>query len=229
MLTAIIVAGGSSQRMGFDKTFAPLAGVPAIAHPLLAFERCDEVDEIIVVGRADRLDEIRKIATDHSVGKISHVLGGGAARQDSVRAGLAELSSESRFVAVHDAARALITPGQISAIFSVAKIHGAAAAARPIADTLKRGDKNRLVSGSVDRQGIYAMETPQIFARDLLLAAYEKVRASGITVTDEVSAVELLGNKVVLVAIDGWNFKITYPHDLQLAELILDQRNTRSH
>ncbi|MGI8481326.1 MAG: 2-C-methyl-D-erythritol 4-phosphate cytidylyltransferase [Chthoniobacterales bacterium] len=225
MLTAIIVAAGGSQRMGFDKTFALLNGMPAIAHSLCAFEQCNVVDDVIVVGRADRLREIEEIATQLSIKKISRITAGGNERQDSVRAGLAHLSASAQFVAVHDAARPLITPEQIAHIFSLAQIHLAAAAAKPVTDTLKRADENCFVSDSVERLGVYAMATPQIFSRKLIIDAYDAVVAKGISVTDDVSAVQLLGQKVVLVPTSGWNFKITYPGDLALAELLLAQRD----
>lgn len=226
MLTAIIVAAGSSQRMGFDKTCALLAGRPVLAHSLHAFESCDFVQHLIVVGRADRLREIEEIAAHMPTKKLACVVAGGAERQDSVRAGLAHLSVGAQFVAVHDAARPLITPKQIAQIFSLARIHGAASAAKPVTDTLKRADEDHFVSGSVDRRGVYAMETPQIFSHKLISAAYDAVAAKGLAITDEVSALELLGKKVVLVPTNGFNFKITVPEDLALAELLLARRET---
>jgi len=128
------------------------------------------------------------------------------------------------FCHLHDATRPLITPAQIEFVFAAAQEHGAAALAEPITDTLKRADKEYVVRGALDRNGVYAMQTPQIFARDLLMEAYEAVVSKELSITDEVSAVEQLGHKVVLAPNEEFNFKITYPRDLVLAELVIQQR-----
>lgn len=223
MLTAIIVAAGSSERMGFDKLFALVSGKPIIAHTIAAFERTSCVEEIILVGRADGLGELRKIIGQPT--KVKQIVAGGAERSDSVRAGLDHLNLKSDFVAVHDAARPMITPEKITRVFDVCRTTGGAAAlAEPINDTLKRADLDLAVKESVDRNGVYAMQTPQVFARKLLEEAYRLVAKKNVSVTDEVSAVELLGCKVVLVPNHDFNFKITYPRDLPLAEFLLKQR-----
>ena len=224
MLTAIIVAAGDSRRMGFDKLFTAIAGKPVIAHTISAFQRANSVNEIIVVAREDRQNEIKTIVRDRKSEKVRSIVPGGKHRQDSVRAGLDQLDSATRWVAVHDAARPLITPEQIEYVFQQCANHGAAALAEPINDTLKRADSDLLVSGSVDRDQLYAMQTPQIFERQLLEDAYRAVCAENIFVTDEVSAVERMGRKVVLVVNGDFNFKITYPRDLPLADFVLKQR-----
>ena len=224
MLTAIIVAAGDSRRMGFDKLFTAIAGKPVIAHTISAFQRANSVNEIIVVAREDRQNEIKTIVRDRRSEKVRSIVPGGKHRQDSVRAGLDQLDSATRWVAVHDAARPLITPEQIEHVFQQCANHGAAALAEPINDTLKRADSDLLVSGSVDRDQLYAMQTPQIFERQLLEDAYRAVCAENIFVTDEVSAVERMGRKVVLVVNGDFNFKITYPRDLPLADFVLKQR-----
>jgi 2-C-methyl-D-erythritol 4-phosphate cytidylyltransferase len=240
MLTAIIVAAGSSQRMGFDKLFAPIAGKPIIAHTLHAFERASSASEIIVVAREDRHDEIKKISHAENFKKVCSIIAGGERRQDSVRAGLNRLNIDARYVAVHDAARPLIGPEQIERVFEQCVIHGAASLAEPINDTLKRGDVDPIhsrshhvgqaeqvivVTGSVDRRQLYAMQTPQVFERALIEEAYRAADTENLSLSDEVSAVERLGRKVVLVLNNDLNFKITYPRDLPLAEFVLNQRN----
>ena len=239
MLTAIIVAAGSSQRMGFDKLFATIAGKPLIAHTLDAFERASSVREIIVVAREDRHDEITKVSHAENFKKVRSIIAGGERRQDSVRAGLNRLDVDAKYVAVHDAARPLIGPEQIERVFKQCVIHGAASLAEPVTDTLKRGDvdptRSRshrvgqaeqiiVVTGSVDRQQLYATQTPQVFERALIEEAYRAAHTENLSLTDEVSAVERLGRKVVLVLNDDFNFKITYPRDLALGEFVLKQR-----
>ena len=224
MLTAIIVAAGSSRRMGFDKLFAIIAGRPVIAHAISAFEQANSVAEIIVVAGGDRHDEVRKMSRDESFKKVRSIITGGERRQDSVRAGLENLSPDARFVAVHDAARPLVSPEQIEGVFEQCRVEGAAALAEPISDTLKRADVDLMVTASVDRHQLYAMQTPQIFERPLLEEAYRAAYAENVSVTDEVSAVDRIGRKVVLVLNDDINFKITYPRDLPVAEFVLKQR-----
>jgi 2-C-methyl-D-erythritol 4-phosphate cytidylyltransferase len=224
MLTAILVAAGSSQRMGFDKLFATIAGEPVIAHSIRAFDRAISVSEIIIVAREDRHDQIQKINRDAGFKKLRSIVTGGERRQDSVRAGLDRAERGAKYVAVHDAARPLITPDQIEGAFKQCRVHGAAALAQPVNDTLKRADADLFVAGSIDRQQLYAMQTPQIFDRDLIDDAYHAVYAEDIWITDEVSAVERLGHKIALVLDDDFNFKITYPRDLPVAEFILRAR-----
>ena len=224
MLSAIIVAGGTSQRMGFDKLFAVIAGEPVIAHSIRAFERATAVSEILVVAREQRHDEIRKISSRGGFEKIRAIVPGGERRQDSVRAGLDRIDREAKYVAVHDAARPLITSEQIERAFEQCRVHGSAALAQPVNDTFKRAGADLLVVSSVDRDQLYAMQTPQIFERKLIVDAYRGVYAENASVTDEVSAVERLGHKIALVLNNDFNFKITYPRDLSVAGFILRER-----
>ena len=210
--------------MGFDKLFAVIAGEPVIAHAIRAFERTTSVSEIVVVAREQCHDEIRKIVSGAGLKKVHAIIGGGERRQDSVRAGLDRVDRKAQHIAVHDAARPLITPTQIEQAFEQARIHGAAALAQPVNDTLKRADADLLVVGSVDRQHLCAMQTPQIFERKLLENAYRVVYTENVLVTDEVSAIERLGHKIALVPNDHFNFKITYPRDLPVADFILRDR-----
>lgn len=226
MLTAIIVAAGSSKRVGFDKLFSKLGDRSVLEHALAAFEEAESVGEIIVVCRDPTLvqDAINRAGGR----KVRAVVRGGERRQDSVQAGLKELAENSEFVAVHDAARPLITPREIERVFSAARKHGAAVLAAPITDTLKFADANQVVSGSIDRQNVFAMQTPQIFRRASLLEAYERISSNSLIVTDEVSAIEHAGGSIVIVPAQDHNLKITYAGDLPIAEFILKQRISSS-
>ena len=226
MLTAIIVAGGSSQRMGFDKLFAPLNGCPVVAHSIAAFENTESVRDIVLVGRAERLADYEELIRVQNFRKVNAVIAGGARRQDSVQRGLERLAPGAEFVAVHDAARPLGRPEMVEKIYQSARAHGGAASAAPVRDTLKRADHDHVVVGGVDRVNLFAVETPQIFRRALLEKAYRAVFAGALEVTDEISALEQEGGKVVLVPNDEPNFKITYAADLPLAEFVLRQRGT---
>ena len=221
MTSAIIVAAGSGTRMGFDKLLASLGGAPVILHTLRAFQACQDVDEIVVVASPDRQEVIQRLADDAGLTKLRAFVPGGAERHLSVWAGIQALAAECDYVAVHDGARPLIHPSQISRCLAKARETGAAASARPVSETLKRGDAAGRVCGSVDRAGLWIMETPQVFARTLLVQAYEAVLREGVLVTDEVSALERLGHPVWLVDNPTPNPKITWPSDLAVAERLL--------
>ena len=223
MLSAIIVAAGSSTRVGFDKVFAQIARRPVLQWSLEAFEQAACVEDIVIVCHSDKMDAARALAG--STRKVRAIVAGGARRQDSVQAGFDHVNASAGFVAVHDAARPLITPVEIERVFSAARDHGAAVLASPVTDTLKLGDEAQLISGSVDRAHVFAMQTPQIFRRELLVDAFCAVAKKSLDITDEVSAVQLLGAKVAIVPARERNLKITFADDLRLAELIIESRH----
>lgn len=225
MVSAIIVAGGSSRRMGFDKLFAELAGKPVIWHSLKAFSECAEVDEIILVVREDRKADFEKLIESEKLPKVGQIIGGGAERHLSVWNGLKSVESRGcEFVAIHDGARPLTTPALIGQCLEMAREHGAACCASPIPDTVKRVSVEQMVAESVERAGLWAMQTPQVFSSGLILQAYASLMAKHEMVTDEVSAVQKLGKKIALLKNEDWNFKITFPHDLELAEHVISLR-----
>lgn len=216
---AIIVAAGSSRRMGFDKLLAPLAGKPVLLRTLEAFEACPDVGEIIVVSSGDAAQAVE--SWRGSLTKLTRVVSGGAERHLSVWNGLSALSSSASIVAVHDGGRPLIASEQISKCIAGAREWKAVACARPVTETLKRADSNGCITDSIERSGAWVMETPQIFDRALLVQAYEKVIRDRLLVTDEVSAMQALGVPVHVVENTSPNLKITFPADLALAEKLL--------
>lgn len=217
MFCAVIVAAGSSRRAGFDKLAASLAGRPVLCRSVEAFVGAG-CDAVVVVCPEARWRQVGLSAAAYPVPLIR--VEGGAARQDSVAAGLAALPEGTRWVAVHDGARPLITPAGIQACLAAARQTGAAACAHPIVDTLKRSDgQGHTLPEAVCRDFLWGMETPQIFDLALLRRAYAHVRAQGISVTDEVSAVETVGVSTRLVQV-GANMKITHPGDRELAEAL---------
>ena len=225
MLSAIIVAAGSSRRMGFDKVFAPLNGKPVLFHSLAAFQACPDVSEILVVTREDRMAEVEQLAKSEGITKFRSTVEGGAERHLSVWNGLrATEAGRAQYVAIHDAARPLVTPKLITDCLALAREHGAACCASQIPDTVKRASYELMVTDSVERQGLWAMQTPQIFSATLIVQAYASLIAHNELVTDEVSAVQKLGKRVALLPNDDYNFKITFARDLPLAEQVLDIR-----
>jgi 2-C-methyl-D-erythritol 4-phosphate cytidylyltransferase len=219
----IVVAAGKSERMGpdVDKAFLSLGTRPVLAYSLLAFEQCPLIDGVILVVRKDRLEAAAGLAQVFGCSKVQKVVPGGATRQASVANGMAELGDEVTIVAVHDGARPCVTPELIAETVRSAKRAGSGVAATKIVDTIKEVERGSLVSRTVDRTKLWAVQTPQTFRRELLAEACQYVAKKKATVTDEASAVELIGREVHLVPGSWSNIKITTPEDLALAALLL--------
>jgi 2-C-methyl-D-erythritol 4-phosphate cytidylyltransferase len=221
MTTAIIVAAGSSRRMGFNKLLAPLAGEPVLRRTLGVFQACAAVNDIIVVTSEALPVDIEEWRAS-GLEKITKIIIGGAERHLSVQAGLQALNPACRIVAVHDGARPLISVAQITRCIEAAQTKAAVACARPMTETLKRCDSAGRIIDSIDRANAWIMETPQVFQRELLVRAYEAVIRDGLQVTDEVSAVQHLGEAVHVVENFELNPKITFPADILLAQRFVD-------
>ena len=221
---AVIVAGGSSRRMGFNKLTAELEGRPVLAWSVAAFNDCPAVDAVVLVCAAGARAELETIARAAAPAKLQAVVEGGAHRHLSVAEGLGAVAADAAMIAVHDAARPLVDSTMIARCLETARNTGAAACARRVNDTLKRINDEGFIIESVDRANLWAVETPQIFRAELLRHAYAEVIATGGHVSDETSAVQAAGAPVALVDTREWNGKITYPGDLELARLILRGR-----
>lgn len=220
-ISVIIVAAGSSRRMGFDKLEADLDGESVLTRSLLAFQACPGVGEIWVVTNPEKFDAIRETAERLAISRFAGTIEGGAERHLSVNAGLERVGEGFDLVAVHDGARPLVSAAAVTRCAEKASQVGAATLAHRVADTLKRGNDELQVCGAVSRENLWAMETPQIFQRELLRKAYARVVADGEVVTDEVSAMEAIGVSVSLVENTEPNLKITVPGDLVVATAIL--------
>ncbi|MEK6230773.1 MAG: 2-C-methyl-D-erythritol 4-phosphate cytidylyltransferase [Luteolibacter sp.] len=208
--TAILVAAGSSQRMGFDKLAAPIDGKPVLARTLDAFLACEAITEILVICPPERFSLLDESTFTKPVRRID----GGAARHLSVANGLAAVSPNAELIAIHDAARPLVSQPDILATIAAASEHGAAALARRVTETLKRSDESDFTTVAVPRENLWFIETPQIFKVDLIQSAYAHVLENDLSVTDETSALEAIGVKTKLVPSTSPNPKITTPADL---------------
>lgn len=207
---------------GADKAFLSLGTKPVLAYSLLAFEGCQDIDEMILVVRKDRLEAARGMVQMFGCSKVKKVVAGGATRQKSVTNGLAQVdASETKIVSVHDGARPCVTPALISETVKAAKRNGSGVAAVKITDTVKEVERGLTISSTVDRTKLWAVQTPQSFKLDLLMNAFENVKKKKLKVTDEASAVEHIGESVRLVPASFGNVKITNPDDLQLASALL--------
>jgi 2-C-methyl-D-erythritol 4-phosphate cytidylyltransferase len=228
MVSAIIVAAGSSQRMGFDKLWSTLGDKPVVAHSIEQFELCESVDQVLLVVRADRRAEYRQLVADFGFAKVRHLVDGGPERHLSVWNGIRELSETCEIAAVHDAARPLVSAELISRSIALAREFGAVSLAAPVVETIKRADSEQRVTESVDRSGLWAMQTPQVFRFAWLQEAYKRIVDSGGSVTDEVSALQQAGYPVRLMQNTEWNIKITFPGDLEIAEKVISLRAGKS-
>ena len=217
---AVIVAAGTASRMGgIDKVMAPLEGEPMIARTVRTFQTCDAVKEIVIVTREDLILPIRDLCKN--MDKVKAVVCGGKSRQESVELGLSALSNKVKLVAVQDGARPLITHAVIDRTIRAAHSYGAAAPAIPVKDTIKVVNGG-VVSSTPDRKILQAVQTPQVLDLALLKGALKKAKQDGAEVTDDCSAVELMGMSVKIVEGDERNIKVTTPLDLAIAKLLLE-------
>jgi|SRR5262245_14836521 len=217
----ILLCAGRGERLGatVPKALVPLAGRPLFTWSLEAFQRCDAIDGIVLVGPVRTLKDL-VAASGVSTRKIVAWTEGGDARQHSVGRGLHVVPETFTHVAVHDSARALVTPEVIARVVAEACEHGAAIAAVPQADTLKQGTVGA-ITGTVPRAGLWAAQTPQAFRRDWLERAHREATE---VATDDATLVEWLGHPVRLALGDSFNFKITTAAELALAEAWLTHR-----
>lgn len=220
-VNAIIVAAGESSRMGgVDKLFAPLSGKPLLARTIGVFQESPLVDRIVLVVHQKNLAKCRALVAAEGFSKVSEVCPGGRRRQDSVAAGLKHIG-DCGWVIIHDGARSLVTADLITEGLKAARETGAAIAAVPVKDTIKEADKDRIVTQTLNREDLWAVQTPQVFRRDLIVKAYRQIDDD---VTDDAVLVERMGGKVRLYHGSYANIKVTTPDDLVLAEALWKQR-----
>ena len=218
---AVIVAAGNASRMGgIDKVMAPLMGEPMILRTVRTFHNCDAVKEIVIVTREDLIQTIGDLCAKFP--KVKAVVVGGKDRAESVRNGMNALSSKVKLAAIQDGARPLITEAVIDRTIRAAHSYGAAAPAIPVKDTIKVVNGG-IVSNTPVRDTLKAIQTPQVFDFDLLQGALQKAAKENAPITDDCSAVELMGFKVKIVEGDERNLKVTTPMDLKIAEMLLEE------
>ena len=221
MTTAIILAAGKSERMGggVDKAFLSLVNKPVVAWSLLAFEKCEDIDRIVLVVRKDQVMGSKAVVKMFGISKIDKIVPGGGERQESVAAGLAACDADTRTVVIHDGARPMVTPEIISEIVKQAKKVPAVTVGRPMTDTVKLCEKGTVVTKSVAREKLWTVQTPQAFQMKELRAAHKALGTKEIT--DDCMAIELNGGTVKIIENLKPNFKITTVEDLQLAATLL--------
>jgi 2-C-methyl-D-erythritol 4-phosphate cytidylyltransferase/2-C-methyl-D-erythritol 2,4-cyclodiphosphate synthase len=246
-----MVAAGRGSRLGRpeNKAFVPLAGRPLAAYALEALAACPEITEVILVVAAEDVEGARHLLSDSAAAAEARtrgaqrlaaacthaplrgggaqrlaVVAGGADRMASVRAGLAEVGAASEVVLVHDGARPFLSAGLLRRCLAAVAVHEAVVAALPAADTVKEVSADGQVRGTLDRSGLWLVQTPQVFRRRLLEEAHAAAAQAGVGATDDAALVERLGHPVHVVMGDPDNIKVTWPHDLAQAERVVREK-----
>ncbi len=227
-VSAIILAAGSSTRMGgaVTKQWTDIGGIPTVVRSLLAFDASKSVKEIILCVKRDELQKYEGLAEKYHIKKLKKTVVGKETRQLSALEGFKSISDKATYVAVHDAARCLVTPEMIEKTVRAAVTNGSAVAACKATDTVKLVNSRLFVTDTPDRSAVWLASTPQIFETEIYRASAYVALRDKITVTDDASMAEHAGFSVKLVDVGRENIKITSPEDIFIAEAILKMRNT---
>ena len=223
---AIVLAAGSSTRMDSDipKQLIEINDLPIMIHSLLAFENSESISEIVLVAPEEYVSYYRSLVRSYKIKKLSAVTAGGATRNESASLGFKRVSSDTKFVAIHDAARCLVTPEIIDRVCTSAYKYNAATAATRSIDTIKISGKSKFIDRTENRILVWQAQTPQVFNADLYRAASYLAAQSHITPTDDNGLIENVKHRIRLVECGKYNLKITTPDDLIVAKAILDAR-----
>jgi len=220
----LIPAAGRGKRMGAEKPKAllPLGDRPILIHTLQKFEDCPQVDEVLpLLPPGEGMDWAGESVRRFGLKKVYQILPGGEERQDSVYRGLQALRGKADWVIIHDGVRPFVSPELIQQVLSETRRWKAVVVALPASETIKEGSPENEVVRTVDRRRLWMIQTPQSFEYPLILRAHEEARREGFLGTDDASLVERLGIPVKILRGSRFNFKITTPEDLVLAEAFL--------
>lgn len=225
--SAVILAGGIGSRFGAEdgtKQHVKVCGIPTLVRSCLAFESSPRIDEIVIVSRAEETGTVKRYVEDYSLKKVTAVVEGGATRAESSMNGAAAVSDKCKYIAIHDAARCLVTEKIIEDTVVAAFRYGAAAAAERVVDTVKIADDNGFIRSTEDRERVWLVKTPQVFKLSVYEVGSALTKRDGIEVTDDCMMVEHAGLGVKLVDCGHDNIKLTTRDDLALAEFIISKR-----
>ncbi|NCB50985.1 MAG: 2-C-methyl-D-erythritol 4-phosphate cytidylyltransferase [Clostridia bacterium] len=221
--SAVIVAAGSSERMGSDKLFMTIAGIPVIVRTIGALQESPYIDEIVVVTRGEKIPAIADLCRMHDFLKVKHLVAGADNRTGSALAGVRLCSSEAGLIAIHDGARPLVTGEVIARAVMAAAEHGAAAPAVKVKETVRQALAG-VVTKTLDRETMYLMQTPQVFRAEMIRSALGDASRLGLSLADDCEAVMLMDAQVHLVDGSDENIKLTTPSDIYVAEAIIRSR-----
>lgn len=224
----IIPAGGNGSRMGgIYKPLEKLCGKEMLCYSLETFQNNSDVAFVVISAKEDKIEDIENLCKKYGYSKVKLVVKGGNDRQSSVenafRCGLFD-GDETEYVAIHDAARPLFDGKMAEKVFAAVKENKSSVCACRVRDTVKRTDVDCVVNGNVDRDSLWLIQTPQVFAKELYSRALDYANAQGFSATDDSSLIINLGEKVNLCEMPSSNIKVTFPEDVFLAEAILRYR-----
>lgn len=223
-IVALIAAAGKGKRMNarISKSFIPIFGKPILAYTIEKFEKCKLIDKIyLIVSREEKELCNRNIITKYNFSKVQELVDGGETRQDSVYNGIKALDKDTDILVIHDGARPLVEETIIRDSIEKAQKYGAAIAAIPIKDTVKKCGKGFFINKTLNREEIWRAQTPQTFKYDLILPAYHKAYKDKYLATDDAAILERYGHRVKLIIGSEENIKITTPFDIIVAENLL--------
>ena len=224
MVSAIIVAAGSSTRMGTtDKLFLHIGTKPVILHTLLQYQKAKSIDEIVVVTKREKQEEIAALCRDHSITKVVAIVEGGSDRNASVRCGIAAVSENCTHIAIADGARPLTDPDDIDKVSAAAEKEGAAILGVPVKDTIKQLSPDGKISITPPRDILLQAQTPQTFCKETYIKLSDQAMAQSLSVTDDSSIFEAFGHKVTPIIGSYKNIKITTPEDILIAEKLMEE------
>ncbi len=228
MTVAVVPAAGSGSRMGGSspKQFLLIGGIPLLARTLATLGRSRVIGGIVVVAPPSAVERTRRLIQRHRLPRVLAVVPGGRQRQESVWLGLQAVPATAELVVVHDGVRPFITGGLVRQVVQEAARFGAAACGLPVGETVKRA-REGFVQATLDREGLWLVQTPQAFRRTLLWEAHEKARRDGFLGTDDAVLVERLGAPMRMVAGLVENVKVTTPEDLARARSLVAPRRPR--
>jgi len=219
--SVVIAAGGLSERCkGEDKLFSKINDKPVIAYSIEAFQNCELINDIVIVSRQEKIDEIAGICEKYKLRKVSKIVVGGGTRLDSVVNGVNTVSKKTKLIAIHDAARPCIDVGTIIKSVVLAEKYNAVAPAIAVTSTLKAVEDN-VITKTVDREGLFEIQTPQVFRAEIIKSALSNAKKMSLDVTDDCMAVEQIGVPIHIVEGSRRNLKITVSEDLSIAEALL--------
>lgn len=223
-IVALIAAAGKGKRMNtrISKPFIPIFGKPILAYTIEKFEKCRLIDKIYLTVNSEEKELCsRNVIIKYNFSRVQELVDGGETRQDSVYNGLKALDKDTDIVVIHDGARPLIEETLIRDSIEKAQKYGAAIAAIPIKDTVKKSENNFFINKTLNREEIWRAQTPQTFKYDLILPAYHKAYKDKYLATDDAAILERYGHKVKLIIGSEENIKITTPFDIIVAENFL--------
>lgn len=224
-MSTVVLAAGKSRRMGKDKILMDICGKPAILYTLLAFEKSKYVDEIVVVGTESNKEAILKLVKNNDISKFKSFVIGGQTRQESTFNGVKVCSIEASYFAIHDGARILITDEEIEKVVKKAIEKNAAVLGVPVKDTIKSINEEGKITCTPNRNNLWAVQTPQVFEKNLYLYAMDKARNDNFSYTDDSQLIENMNKCVYLVEGLYSNIKLTTEDDIRICESVILSRS----